>query len=84
MDVFYGLCAVFAAVIDDSVAVGETELFCGFGYSRKNICDYRCVFFGYIVCAGLDMILGNEDDMNGRLRCDIFECKNFIVFVNFC
>lgn len=81
MQVLYGLSAVFAAVVDDAIAVRETfcrrNLLC----DREDMCDDLRVFFRKVIC-GSDVLLWNHQNVHRRLRVEVAECEHFVVFVD--
>ena len=74
MQVLYGLSAVFAAVVDDAIAVRETfcrrNLLC----DREDVCDDLRVFFRKVIC-GSDVLLWNHQNVHRRLRVEVAECE---------
>ena len=82
MKVLYGLASVSAAICDDSVAICKSRFLCYCGDSFENSGNVGAVFSAYHI-AGIDMKLGNNENMNGSLGIYILEGIDLFIFVYF-
>jgi len=81
--VAYGLAAVFAGVDDDAVAAGELFLagdVCGGG---EEVAEDLAVLGGGVGVRD-DVVLGDEQQVGGRLGVDVREADGVGVFVDLC
>ena len=76
-----GLAGVVAAVVDNAVAVAQSERLGDFGDLGEDIRDdIRVVLIDRVGTA--DVLLGYDEHMHGSLRIEVIEAYNFIVLVN--
>ena len=83
MQMHDGLAAVFPAVVDDTEAVHQTLLPGDFGNCLKALGYIERVVLIDAPCAA-DVLLGNHQNVHGRLRIDIPKGKNVIVLIDLC
>jgi hypothetical protein len=77
-----GLSGSRADVEDGAVSVLDFALPGDFGGGKVAAADDFCVFCSGFLQSG-EMFLGDDENVCGGLRIDIFEGENVIVFVNF-
>lgn len=80
VEVFYGLACVLAAVGDNAVAVGEAQNGGQVADHGKDMADGGLVGLVDTV-SGLDMLLGDHQEMLGSHGSDIVESQAQLVFV---
>ena len=81
MDMLNRLTAVVADVGDDTVSVFETALGSDLRDNLEYFCDNVAVFGSYFV-SGLNVVLGDNDNVNGSLRSDIVKSQDIFVFIS--
>src|SRR5262245_28120559 len=81
VQVRYGLAGLLLAVDDKPVAVGKAELFGELGGDEVQMADHLAVFGGDVIRSA-DLLLGDNQHMNGCLGADIVEGEAKVVLVN--
>ena len=77
------LAGIAFCVEDEAcAALGETFLFCDILGAEEKPPHQRGIFLCHVEKA-FDVLPGNDEDVRGRLRVQIAECVEFVVFVNF-
>ncbi len=79
MQVVYGLAAIIPCIDDDAITSFEliaAREVCG---GRHQMAKQRLVF-GHSFCLGRDMLLRDEQQMDGRLRVDVRETNAQLIF----
>ncbi len=75
------LAGVITAVGNDTVAIFDAGFLCDHRDLFKDLCDNGAVTFVDRIHAA-DMLLGDDENVNGGLRIDILECEHIVVFIN--
>src|SRR5579862_10064759 len=80
VQVRHGLPRLFAAIDDQPVAVRELELGGQLDGDQVQVAEQLAVGLGDAVVRG-NHFLGDDQDVDGRLRIDVVEGEAHIVFV---
>ena len=79
----YLLAAVVFAIDDLAISrVADTFLSRDLGGVKNHLTEHRHVFRGQIVHRG-DVLLGNNQEVDRRLRMDIVKNDNIVIFEDF-
>jgi hypothetical protein len=77
VEVTHTLPAVRSSVDHNPVAILQTFLFSKVFYGHQDI-PHQPLILRLEISQALDVLLGNDQDMGGRLRVDIAECRQLI------
>jgi hypothetical protein len=76
-----GLARACSAIGHGAIAIEQLQLSRKLRRHEVHLADHRLIFLGGFV-QGSKMFAGDDEDMRGRLRTDVFKREDIVVLVN--
>ena len=83
VDMKNGLAAVISAIRDDTKALLRDSLFSGDFIGRNEYGANQFLVGILYFVKRLHVFFGDDEDMCGSRRVDVFKCKQCVVFIHF-